>query len=151
MARGSAEAQVGARWSAARRFAGYGAASSMSLYLVVKVVWGAAAAFGHAPDDYGTADWAVLNAVTVVMAATGVALGLALAQRWGRRPPWTRRRVIFVISTGGCCTGLRVCWPCSEPGAGGGCRWCSCGPGASRLPNTCRSPLPGMFWASAWG
>ncbi|MFI6516212.1 hypothetical protein ACIBF1_11685 [Spirillospora sp. NPDC050679] len=57
----------------------------MSLYLVVKVVWIAAAAFGHAPDGYGTADWAVLNTVTVVMAATGVALGLALAQGWGRR------------------------------------------------------------------
>ncbi|MGI5164153.1 hypothetical protein ACQEU3_07330 [Spirillospora sp. CA-253888] len=55
----------------------------MSLYLVVKVAWIVAAAFGRASDGYGTADWTLLNAVTVVMAATGVALGLA--QRWGRR------------------------------------------------------------------
>ncbi|MEV1239185.1 hypothetical protein [Nonomuraea sp. NPDC049750] len=68
-----------------RRLAGYGAALSMSLYLAVKVVWIAAGLFGHAPDGYGTADWVLLNVVTVVMAATGIALGLALAQPWGRR------------------------------------------------------------------
>jgi hypothetical protein len=76
---------VGARWSRVRRLAGYGAALSMSLYLAVKVVWIAAGLFGHPPDGYGTADWVLLNVVTVVMAATGIALGLALAQPWGRR------------------------------------------------------------------
>ncbi|WP_336213635.1 hypothetical protein [Nonomuraea sp. LPB2021202275-12-8] len=70
-----------------RRLAGYAAALSMSLYLAVKLVWVAAALLGHGPDDYGTADWVLLNAVTVVMAVTGIALGLALAQRWGRRLP----------------------------------------------------------------
>jgi hypothetical protein len=78
---------VGPRWSAVRRLAGYAAALSMSLYLAVKIVWVAAALLGHGPDDYGTVDWVVLNAVTVVMAVTGVALGLALAQRWGLRLP----------------------------------------------------------------
>ncbi|MBE1557975.1 hypothetical protein [Nonomuraea africana] len=73
--------------SAVRRLAGYAAALSMSLYLAVKAVWVAAALLGHGPDDYGTADWVLLNAVTVVMAVAGVALGLALAQRWGRRLP----------------------------------------------------------------
>jgi len=67
--------------------AGYGAALSMGLYLVVKVVWVIAALFGHAPDDFGSADWILLNATTVVMSGTGVALGLALAQRWGLRLP----------------------------------------------------------------
>ncbi|GAA4241263.1 hypothetical protein GCM10022254_69400 [Actinomadura meridiana] len=75
---------VGARWSTIRRLAGYGAATSMSLYLAVKVVWVAVGLFGYGPDDFGQADWVVLNAVTVVMSATGVALGLALAQLWGR-------------------------------------------------------------------
>jgi hypothetical protein len=78
---------VGARWSAVRRLAGYVAALSMALYLAVKVIWVAAALLGHAPDDFGTAGWVMLNAVTVAMAVAGVVLGLALAQRWGRRLP----------------------------------------------------------------
>ncbi|GAA0314118.1 hypothetical protein NE235_34365 [Actinoallomurus spadix] len=78
---------VGARWSAARRIAGYGAALSMGSYLVVKVIWVVAAFVGHAPEGFGTADWVTLNAVTVAMAMTGAGLGLALAQRWGRRLP----------------------------------------------------------------
>jgi hypothetical protein len=76
-----------ARWSTVGRFAGYGAALSMALYLVVKVVWISAALLGHRPDDFGTAGWVALNSVTVVMAVTGVALGLALARPWGRRLP----------------------------------------------------------------
>ncbi|MGC4958662.1 hypothetical protein ACLQ2P_36150 [Actinomadura citrea] len=75
---------IGARWEAARRLGGYGAAASLSLYLAVKVVWIAAAAFGHAPADFGGADWIVLNVVTVGMSATGIVLGLVLARgtRW---------------------------------------------------------------------
>lgn len=82
-----AEMSVPARWSAVRRLAGYAAALSMSLYLAVKLIWVAAALLGHGPDNYGTTDWVLLNVVTVVMAMTGIALGLALAQRWGRRLP----------------------------------------------------------------
>ncbi|MFI7632680.1 hypothetical protein [Nonomuraea sp. NPDC049400] len=78
---------VGARWSSARRVAGYAAALAMSLYLVVKVVWIVAGLTGHGPSDVGTAGWVALNAVTVGMSAVGVALGLALAQRWGLRLP----------------------------------------------------------------
>ncbi|MGI5231312.1 hypothetical protein [Actinoallomurus sp. CA-142502] len=78
---------VGARWSAARRLAGRSAALTMSLYLLVKVIWIAAALVGHGPPDAGTAGWVGLNAVTVGMSAVGVMLGLALAQRWGRRLP----------------------------------------------------------------
>ncbi|MGC4878859.1 hypothetical protein ACLQ26_21685 [Micromonospora sp. DT43] len=33
------ERDIGAGWSAARKVAGYSAASAMSLYLLVKVVW----------------------------------------------------------------------------------------------------------------
>ncbi|MGR6915985.1 hypothetical protein ACU635_17235 [[Actinomadura] parvosata] len=70
-----------------RRVAGYGAAGSMALYLVVKVGWVVAGLLGPPPEGYGSAGWVVLNAVTVVMAAAGIALGLALAQPWGRRLP----------------------------------------------------------------
>jgi hypothetical protein len=78
---------VGARWSKVRGLAGYTAALGMSLYLAVKVVWVAAGLRGYGPDDYSTADWVALNAVTVLMAVTGIGLGLALAQPWGRRLP----------------------------------------------------------------
>jgi hypothetical protein len=84
---GAAGFRAGTRWSAVGRLAGYGAATSMALYLVVKVVWVAAALLGHRPDDFGTSGWVALNTVTVVMAVTGIALGLALAQPWGRRLP----------------------------------------------------------------
>jgi hypothetical protein len=78
---------IGARWSTARRRAGYSAALTMSLYLLVKVIWIVAALVGHGPSDVGTAGWVGLNAVTVGMAAVGVMPGLALAQQWGRRLP----------------------------------------------------------------
>ncbi|MBO2451713.1 hypothetical protein J4573_31800 [Actinomadura barringtoniae] len=78
---------LGARWSGLRVLAGYGAALCMGLYLLVKVIWVVAALFGHAPDDFGSTDWIALNATTVVMSGTGVALGLAMAQRWGFRLP----------------------------------------------------------------
>ncbi|MBE1582510.1 hypothetical protein ACFPOI_25385 [Nonomuraea angiospora] len=66
-----------------RRFAGFVAAVAMSLYLLVKVIWIAAEVW------QGTAHWVLLNAVTVVMALAGAALGLALAQSWGTRlPDW---------------------------------------------------------------
>jgi hypothetical protein len=83
------EPVVGARWSAARRFAGYGAASTLSLYLLVKVIWVVAALFGHGAGetDLGTGEWVILNLATVGMAVVGIVLALALAQPWGRRIP----------------------------------------------------------------
>lgn len=74
--------------------AGYLAASTMSLYLVVKVGWVAAGLFGHGPKDVGTAGWIALNTVTVGMSAVGVAVGLALAQPWGGRLP-ARPLILF--------------------------------------------------------
>ncbi|MGI5158528.1 hypothetical protein [Microbispora sp. CA-102843] len=79
--------QVGARWTAARVVAGYGAALSLSLYLAVKVVWVVAALLGHTPSTFTDGDWVLLNAVTIAMAVVGIVLGLVLAQRWGRRVP----------------------------------------------------------------
>ncbi|WP_141583101.1 hypothetical protein [Actinomadura sp. WMMA1423] len=75
-----AAGSIGARWDAARRLGGYGAATSLSLYLAVKIVWIAAAALGRVPADFGGADWIALNAVTVGMSATGIMLGLVLAR-----------------------------------------------------------------------
>lgn len=70
-----------------RMLGGYGAAASLSLYLLVKVVWVAASLFGRTPSTFTDGDWIVLNAVTVGMSVVGVVLGLALAQPWGRRVP----------------------------------------------------------------
>ena len=88
-AAGSALLGLGTRWSTARKLAGYGAASTLSLYLVVKVIWVLTALLGNGPKDpaTSTADWVTLNIVTVGMSAIGVALGLALAQQWGRQSP----------------------------------------------------------------
>ncbi|WP_435875053.1 hypothetical protein [Nonomuraea fuscirosea] len=74
-----------------RRAAGYAAAGAMSLYLLVKVVWIALEV------RHGTADWVLLNAVTVVMALAGIGLGLALAQPWGMRlPAWLVVPVVWI-------------------------------------------------------
>ncbi|MFI7055856.1 hypothetical protein ACIBLB_27720 [Streptosporangium canum] len=72
-----------------RKVAGYGAASTLSLYLIVKVALVAAALLGIVPAQSGmdTTEWVTLNAITVVMSSVGVALGLALAQRWGTLIP----------------------------------------------------------------
>ena len=83
-----AEDGLAPRWRRIRTAAGYGAAGSMGLYLLVKCLWVISALLrGTAPGEWQTTDWIVLNAVTVAMAATGVALGLGLAQAWGRRLP----------------------------------------------------------------
>ncbi|MBC6462757.1 hypothetical protein [Actinomadura sp. HBU206391] len=62
---------VGSRWSVARRAAGYSAALTMSVYLMVKVIWIVSALLGRGPEDVGTAGWVALNTVTVGMSATG--------------------------------------------------------------------------------
>ncbi|MEU8525578.1 hypothetical protein AB0C77_08265 [Streptomyces sp. NPDC048629] len=79
----------GRGWTIARTAAGLTAAGTLSLYLVVKVIWVTVALFGDGTreSDGSTAEWVMLNAVTVVMATTGIALGLALAQQWGMRLP----------------------------------------------------------------
>ena len=94
MTHGSAEEEalpaawsVGRRWSIARGVAGHAAALTMSLYLTVKIIWVVAALLGHGPEDVGSTGWVLLNTLTVGMSAIGVVLGLALAQRWGRRLP----------------------------------------------------------------
>lgn len=76
-------------WVRTRRIAGFGAAGTMSLYLAVKVAWVIGAVFGAVPQEFGanTPEWIALNVITVGMAVFGVALGLALAQPWGKRTP----------------------------------------------------------------
>jgi hypothetical protein len=76
-------------WDLARRVAGYGAAATLSLYLLVKVMWVAMTLLDHSSVDraMSTAGFVALNAVTIGMAAVGVALGIGLASEWGRRVP----------------------------------------------------------------
>ncbi|MFC4336375.1 hypothetical protein [Salininema proteolyticum] len=81
-----------------RKAAGYFAAATLSLYLALKIYWVVAGLLGSGiPGATTAADWILLNAVTVGMAALGVGIALALAQDWGRRlPGWA---VVFVSWT----------------------------------------------------
>ena len=89
------------RGQALRRIGGYGAAATMGLYLLVKVVWVVSALLGLGkPDDFGTVDWVVLNVVTIGLSAVGVALGLAMAQPWGRRVPAAPLVLVSWVGTG---------------------------------------------------
>lgn len=79
---------LGPRPTFARKAAGYLGAGTLSLYLLLKVYWVAAAFFGIGPrPDSSAANWIGINTVTVGMAVIGVAVALALAQDWGRRVP----------------------------------------------------------------
>lgn len=80
---------AGGRWTAARQVAGYGAALAMVPYLIVKVIWTLDGLRGGGLRDgaWSTLSWTALNALTVAMAGAAIVLGLALAQRWGRRIP----------------------------------------------------------------
>ncbi|RFU39061.1 hypothetical protein DZF91_24380, partial [Actinomadura logoneensis] len=73
----------------ARRWAGFGAAGTLGMYLLVKVVWVVVAlATGRSPmHGMGTGAWIVLNTLTVGMAVVGIGLALALACDWGLRLP----------------------------------------------------------------
>ncbi|KQY62408.1 hypothetical protein [Nocardioides sp. Root140] len=88
------------RWDKVGRIAAYGAAAAMTPYLVIKVCWVVGSMIGLAPggDGYSTAGWALLNTVTIGMAAVGIALALALVRPWGNRVPG--RAVIFCAWTG---------------------------------------------------
>jgi hypothetical protein len=69
--------------------AGYGAALTMTPYLLIKISWVVGALSGLLPrtDQRGVAGFVVLNLVTIGMAAVGIALALALVRPWGQRIP----------------------------------------------------------------
>ena len=58
-------------------------------YLLIKISWVAGALLGLLPHDEGftLGGWVALNVATIAMAATGIALAVALARPWGRRVP----------------------------------------------------------------
>ncbi|MEU8395394.1 hypothetical protein AB0C28_09395 [Nonomuraea sp. NPDC048892] len=148
-------AEIGApTWP--RRAAGFAAAGAISLYLLVKVVWIALELLR------GTADWVLLNAVTVVMAVAGIGLGLALAlvvglplylrDRWpwafaGRAGAGARTRwimvppaVLAVLWTYWAAGGTAGLDPSAPPGAGADAR---------RRASTAGWRCPNMSWP--WG
>ena len=75
----------------AQALAGLGGALAMVPYLLIKVSWVAGALLGVLPYDAGFSlgGWVALNVATIVMAATGIALAVAIARPWGRRIPAT--------------------------------------------------------------
>ncbi|UYM04356.1 hypothetical protein [Solicola gregarius] len=88
-ARASDDLPVAPRWRTTRRVAGYAAATTMSCYLVVKAVWVFAGLADGSPSGSGmsTSEWITLNVASIVMSATGAALGIAIAQPWGNLLP----------------------------------------------------------------
>lgn len=72
-----------------RRMAGFAGAVAMTPYLLIKVFWVIGALVGVLPlgPRIDLTGWVVLNTVTVVMAATGIAVTLVLAGVGGRRIP----------------------------------------------------------------
>jgi hypothetical protein len=69
--------------------AGYGAALTMTPYLLIKISWVIGALSGLLPrtEQLSVAGYVVLNMVTIGMAATGILLALALVRPWGQRIP----------------------------------------------------------------
>ncbi|MFF4218716.1 hypothetical protein [Streptomyces nondiastaticus] len=88
------------RWDRAGRCAAYGAALALTPYLLIKMSWVIGSLLGLLPVGAGftPSGWVLLNTVTIGMAATGIALALALARPWGMRLPG--RPVAFVAWVG---------------------------------------------------
>ncbi|WP_326796664.1 hypothetical protein OG946_15295 [Streptomyces sp. NBC_01808] len=76
-------------WDRVGRWSGYGAALALAPYALIKVSWVVGALLGVAPvgGGFNLAGWLLLNTVTIGMAASGIALGLALVRPWGMRIP----------------------------------------------------------------
>ncbi|MFD9617929.1 hypothetical protein ACFWB2_11705 [Streptomyces virginiae] len=88
------------RWDRVGRRAAYGGALALLPYLLIKVSWVVGSLMGLLPvgQGFGMAEWVVLNAVTVGMAAIGIASALALVRPWGMRiPGWP---VVFCVWVG---------------------------------------------------
>lgn len=71
-----------------RRISGYGAAIAVTPYLLIKIIW----TFGLflPTEQMGEPSWRIINAVTAVLAAIGIALAMAFCRPWGERlPAWT--------------------------------------------------------------
>lgn len=68
-----------------RTVAGHGAALSVLPYLLIKIAW-TLGLFLPTPA-MGAGSWRVINAVTAVLAASGIVLALAFCRPWGERVP----------------------------------------------------------------
>jgi hypothetical protein len=90
------------RARAVRRFAAFGGAVFLTPYLLIKVAWVLGAAVGWLPIGRGFSlpGWLVLNTVTIVMAVTGIALAVALADTARVRAPAFAILTFAWIATG---------------------------------------------------
>ncbi|KQL34915.1 hypothetical protein [Psychrobacillus sp. FJAT-21963] len=78
-----------------RRFCGYGAAITVTPYLLIKIVW--TLGFFLPTEQMGDASWRIINAVTAVLAAIGILLAMAFCKPWGERlPAWLVALPIWV-------------------------------------------------------
>jgi hypothetical protein len=70
-----------------RKFGGYGAAISVTPYLLIKIAW----TFGMflPRDNMGDPGWRAINATTAILALVGILLAMAFSRPWGERlPAW---------------------------------------------------------------
>ncbi|MEC3976387.1 hypothetical protein [Amycolatopsis sp. H20-H5] len=70
-----------------RKIGGYGAAISVTPYLVIKIAW----TFGLflPTEQMGQANWRAINATTALLTLVGIMLALAFSRPWGERlPAW---------------------------------------------------------------
>ncbi|KRG13664.1 hypothetical protein ACA30_14265 [Virgibacillus soli] len=78
-----------------RRICGYGAAITVTPYLLIKIVW----TFGFflPTEQMGDISWRIINAVTAVLSAIGILLAMAFCRPWGERlPAWLIALPIWV-------------------------------------------------------
>jgi hypothetical protein len=85
----AASPRSSARRRSWRRAAGYGGALAMTPYLLIKISWVIGILLGELRlgPELDRAGWIVLNTVTIVMAAAGIGVSLALAGAAGRALP----------------------------------------------------------------
>ncbi|MFI8437991.1 hypothetical protein ACIGJO_30485 [Streptomyces sp. NPDC079020] len=80
-------AQPTSRLLKIRRIAGYGTATAVMPYMLIKIAW----TFGLflPTEEMGEADWRAINGTTAVLAAVGILLAVAFMRPWGERlPAW---------------------------------------------------------------
>ncbi|GAA2407627.1 hypothetical protein [Streptomyces coeruleofuscus] len=90
------------RWDRVGSVAAYGAALALTPYLLIKVSWVVGSLLGLLPagTGFGKVEWVVLNSATIGMAATGIAVALALVRPWGMRLPGAPLAFCAWVGTG---------------------------------------------------
>ncbi|GAA2019850.1 hypothetical protein GCM10009839_15460 [Catenulispora yoronensis] len=90
------------RWDRIGRIAAYGAAVTLTPYVVIKASWVIGSLFGVLPvgTGFNLAGWVLLNTATIGMAVAGIVVALSLVRPWGRRLPGRPLAFCAWVATG---------------------------------------------------